>query len=163
MVDVKKSYDAATQKILARADKIDTAVAYRAEVPYSLHEIVVALRKLYANTAFRNKFFDRRQFNDVQPWAKGMCALSSACVYELYGGAAVWEPMAIKMGQWEHGTVVFLRERSTGLIFDATGDQFVGLTVPYEIGQPINKPMSGVGGMKKIDFIKRVKKELDKR
>jgi len=39
----------------------------------------------------------------------------------------------------------------------------VGLTVPYEIGQPINKPMSGVGGMKKIDFIKRVKKELDKR
>lgn len=163
MIDVKKSYDVATQKVLARADKIDAAVAYRADVPYSLHDIAAVLRKLYANTAFRNKFFDRRQFNDVQPWARGMCALSSACVYELYGGSSVWEPMAIKMGQWEHGTVVFLRERNTGLVFDATGDQFVGLTVPYEIGQPINKPMSGIGGVKKSDFIKRVKQELDKR
>ena len=163
MKNYKESYVAATKKVLARADEIDAAVAYRADMPYSLHDIAGVLRRLYANTAFRNKFFDRKQFNDFMPWPTGMCALSTVCVYELFGGDSVWEPMAIKMGQWEHGTVVFLKEKSTGAIFDATSDQFVNLVVPYEIATPINRPVSEIKTPKRNEFIKRVKQELDKR
>lgn len=163
MKEYKKLYDAATQKVLKQAAAIDNAVSAFFETQYSLYDITRVLRNLYADHLFRDKFVGHQQFNGFTPWPKGFCALSSICIYELYGGDEMWEPSAIKLGTWEYAPVVFLRNRFTNEAFDTTGDQFAPLTVPYNIGESINKRMNDMKTPNKAEFIKRVKAELEKR
>ena len=94
MKDYIKKYDDATQKLLAQAAQIDAAVLPYADVQYTLYDITYTLRKMYKNHAFRDKFVGDTPFNGFVPWTKGFCALSSICIYELYGGDAVWEPIS---------------------------------------------------------------------
>ena len=163
MKDYIKKYDDATQKLLAQAAQIDAAVLPYADVQYTLYDITYTLRKMYKNHAFRDKFVGDMPFNGFVPWTKGFCALSSICIYELYGGDAVWEPSAIKLGAWEHAPVVYLRNRFTDTPFDTTGDQFAPLRVPYELGTPINRPMHKMNTPNKTEFVKRIITELDRR
>ncbi|MDR0726555.1 MAG: hypothetical protein LBF37_00660 [Rickettsiales bacterium] len=157
MSDRTESYNKATEAVLANARKIDLSVSAKFE--YSLEQMVTVLRDLYKNKKFRNKFIDKDIFKDeyVYP-SKGFCALSSVCIYELYGGSGVWELQAIKLGTWEHAPVVFLRDKLNWTAFDTTGDQFAPLIVPYQLGQPVNKKLNPT---KKTEFIKLVKRELD--
>jgi hypothetical protein len=120
------------------------------------------LRTLYADNKFRNRFVGTQQFQGFTPWAKGFCALSSICIYELYGGASVWEPSAIKLGTWEHAPVVFLRNKFSDEAFDPTGDQFAPLDVPYNLGTPINRSIKDMRTPNKTEFIRLVKKHLDR-
>lgn len=163
MENYKKSYDAATQKLLRQAAEIDRASLSHFDAQYTLHDIVYVLRGLYADEKFRRKFVGQNTFRGFVPWPKGFCALSSICIYELYGGGEVWEPSAIKLGAWEHAPVVYLQNKFTDAPFDATGDQFAPLVVPYHVGEPINKRMRDMKTPNKTEFIKRVKQELDRR
>lgn len=163
MENYKKSYDAATRKLLEQAAAIDRACMPQFEAQYTLYDITYVLRKLYADHLFRDKFVGHHQFNGFTPWTKGFCALSSICIYELYGGETVWNPSAIKLGAWEHAPVVYLENRFTGQPFDTTGDQFAPLVVPYNVGEPINKRMRDMKTPNKAEFIRRVKQELDRR
>ena len=163
MKDYVKQYDMATQKLLAQAAQIDAAVMPYADVQYSLYDITYTLRKMYKNPAFRRKFVGDLPFNGFVPWTKGFCALSSICIYELYGGDNVWEPSAIKIGSWEHAPVVYLQNRFTHTHFDTTGDQFAPLCVPYELGEPINKRVKDMKTPNKTDFVKRIIAELERR
>lgn len=163
MKDYVKQYDAATKKILTQAAQIDAAVMPYADVQYSLYDITYTLRKMYRDNAFRKKFVGELPFNGFVPWTKGFCALSSICIYELYGGDTVWNPSAIKMGAWEHAPVVYLQNRFTDTPFDTTGDQFAPLRVPYELGEPINKRMKDMKTPNKTEFVKRIIMELDRR
>lgn len=163
MSEYKKSYDAATRKILSQAEAIDRVSRPLFDAQYSLPDIAYVLRNLYADHLFRDKFVGDNQFLGFTPWPKGFCALSSICIYELYGGDTVWEPSAIKLGAWEHAPVVFLRNRFTGEAFDTTGDQFAPLIVPYNVGEPINRRMRDMRTPNKELFIKRVKQKLDRR
>ena len=162
MNDYQKSYAKATQQVLKRADALDRATRTEYYTEYKLRDIAYVLRNLYADHVFRDKFVGNMQFQGFTPWPKGFCALSSICVYELYGGSDVWEPYAIKMGAWEYAPVVFLRHRLTGEAFDATGDQFAPLVVPYHLGTPINRKIKDMRTPNKAEFIKRVKQELDR-
>ena len=163
MKNYKKSYADATRRLLQQAIEIDRASLPHFEAQYKLYDIVYVLRKLYADHLFRDKFVGDNQFNGFTPWPKGFCALSSICIYELYGGDTVWEPSAIKIGAWEYAPVVYLHNRFTDVPFDATGDQFAPLRVPYELGTPINRRMQDMKTPNKMAFIQRVKQELDKR
>lgn len=163
MQDYKKSYDMATRKLLTQASEIDRVCLSHFDAQYTLYEIVYVLRNLYADEKFRRKFVGQDIFRGFVPWTKGFCALSSICIYELYGGGDVWVPSAIKLGAWEHAPVVFLENKFTGAAFDTTGDQFAPLVVPYNVGEPINKRMRDMKTPNKAEFIKRVKQELDRR
>ena len=163
MQDYKKSYDMATRKLLTQASEIDRVCLSYFDAQYTLYEIVYVLRNLYADEKFRRKFVGQDIFRGFVPWTKGFCALSSICIYELYGGGDVWVPSAIKLGAWEHAPVVFLENKFTGAAFDTTGDQFAPLVVPYNVGEPINKRMRDMKTPNKAEFIKRVKQELDRR
>ncbi|MDO5012708.1 MAG: hypothetical protein Q4E56_04325 [Pseudomonadota bacterium] len=161
--DYKKTYDAATRKVLELASKIDSFALDKFDAEYRLVDIAYVLREKYADPAFRHKYVGNLPFNGFIPWPKGFCALSTICVYELYGGADIWTPSAIHLGDWEHAPVVFLRDNENGIAFDATGDQFAPLRVPYEVGTPINRRIGDMRTPNKAEFVRQIKQELDKR
>ncbi len=163
MKDYVARYDAATRRVLENAAKIDRFAMPIINAPYSLYKIASVLRQKYKDHLFRDKYVGDMQFEGFTPYPKGFCALSSICVYELYGGADIWVPSAIHMGDWEHAPVVFLRDINFGIAFDATGDQFAPLRVPYELGTPINRPIGKMRTPNKEAFIQQIKQELDKR
>ena len=163
MNDYIKNYNAATKKFLYLARQIDNAVLDKIDAQYSLHDITYVLRNKYADVAFRKKYVGNLPFNGFVPYTKGFCALTTICVYELYGGDGLWTPSAIKLGAWEHAPVVFLRDNVLDIPFDPTGDQFMPLRVPYELGTPINKRMRDMKTPNKAQFIADIKKELDNR
>ncbi len=163
MKDYVARYDAATRRVLENAAKIDRFAMPIINAPYSLYKIASVLRQKYKDHLFRDKYVGDMQFEGFTPYLKGFCALSSICVYELYGGADIWVPSAIHLGDWEHAPVVFLRDKNFGIAFDATGDQFAPLRVPYELGTPINRPIGKMRTPNKEAFIQQIKQELDKR
>ncbi len=163
MKDYVKQYNDATAKILAQARAIDRVTLPKMTLPYSLEDITKTLRRMYADHLFRDKYVGDMQFMGWTPWPKGFCALTAICVYNLYGGDAVWRPSAIHLGDWEHAPVVFLEHVDTGIAFDPTGDQFSPLRVPYEVGSPINKRIQDMRTPNKEKFIQQIKSELDRR
>ena len=163
MVNDILKYNEATEKLRELATEIDADFLPLYGMEYSLASIVDALRSKYRDHVFRHKYVGNLPFNGDVPWTKGFCALSTICIYTLYGGDAVWEPSAIKLGSWEHAPVVFLRDRMRERAFDTTGDQFAPLVVPYEVGTPINRRMQDMKTPNKNMFIKEIVKELDKR
>ncbi len=163
MKDYVARYDAANRRVLENAAKIDRFAMPIINAPYSLYKIASVLRQKYKDHLFCDKYVGDMQFEGFTPYPKGFCALSSICVYELYGGADIWVPSAIHMGDWEHAPVVFLRDKNFGIAFDATGDQFAPLRVPYELGTPINRPIWKMRTPNKEAFIQQIKQELDKR
>lgn len=163
MKDYMASYDAATRRVLENAARIDKFALPQIDTPYSLYDISSVLREKYKDHLFRDKYVGDMQFQGFTPYPKGFCALSSICVYELYGGADIWVPSAIHLGDWEYAPVVFLRDKEFGIPFDATGDQFAPLRVPYELGTPINRPIGKMRTPNKETFIKQIKQELDRR
>ncbi len=163
MNEYAKQYNDATAKILAQARAIDRVAMTKFDVEYSLYDISSVLREMYADPVFRDKYVGDMQFRGFTPWSKGFCALSTICIYNLYGGNDIWQPSAIKMGAWEHAPVVFLRQIETGVPFDTTGDQFAPLRVPYELGTSINKRIQDMRTPNKEKFIQQIKYELDRR
>ena len=109
MKDYVARYDAATRRVLENGAKIDRFAMPIINAPYSLYKIASVLRQKYKDHLFRDKYVGDMQFEGFTPYPKGFCALSSICVYELYGGADIWVPSAIHMGDWEHAPVVSWR------------------------------------------------------
>ena len=163
MKEYTKSYDDATRKVLERAAQLDRFLLDKFDAQYTLNDITYVLRSKYKDPLFRDKYVGDMQFRGFTPYPKGFCALSSICIYELYGGDQIWTPSAIHMGSWEYAPVVFLRDNFNGIAFDVTGDQFAPLRVPYELGTPINRPMDKMRTPNKHEFIRQIKQELDKR
>ena len=56
----------------------------------------------------------------------------------MYGGADVWDLMAIRYTDWGVSSVVFLRDKATGKSFGTTGEHFYPLEIPYNIGVPLD-------------------------
>ena len=129
-------YEDATSKIVARATKIEAATPaiYRAQ--YSLPHIVATLRAMYKDPVVHDRFVGTK-FTDNK-WSKGFCGLASTAIYKLYGGDDVWQMMAVRITDWEHGPVVFLKHRATGMNFGTTGEHFYPMTIPYNIGRPVD-------------------------
>ena len=163
MTDYIKQYDKATQEVLKLAEKIDRDFMPLYDLDYSLVDIVKVLRNKYKNPAFRKKYVGNMPFNGFVPYTKGFCALTTICIYDLYGGDSIWEPSAIKLGTWEHAPVVFLRDRMSGRAFDPTGDQFAPLVVPYDVATPINKRVKDMKTPNKDAFIKEIVSELQRK
>ncbi len=163
MKDYLDFYEAATQKVLERAALIDRFARSEFDAHYSLQDIAFVLRNKYKDHLFRDRYVGDMQFLGFTPYPKGFCALSAICIYELYGGGDIWTPSAIKLGDWEHAPVVFLRDKLNGIAFDPTGDQFAPLRVPYEVGSPINKTIKQMRTPNKEKFIKEIQQELDRR
>ena len=162
MKDYKSQFDRATRKVQILASEIDRDFMPLYDLQYSLYDIVTVLRDKYADPSFRKKYVGDMTFNGFVPWTKGFCALTAICIYNLYGGDAIWEPSAIKLGSWEYAPVVFLRDRMHGRAFDPTGDQFAPLNVPYNVGTPINKRMQDMKTPNKNKFIQDITDELNK-
>lgn len=156
-------YDAATQKVLEQASKIDRFALNQFDAQYTLYDITYVLRNKFKDHLFRDRYVGDMQFMGFVPYPKGFCALSTICIYNLYGGEDLWLPSAIKLGSWEYAPVVFLRDRFSDLPFDTTGDQFAPLRVPYELGTPINKRIKDMKTPNKEKFIAEIKRELDRR
>lgn len=163
MDDYVRRYNAATERLLDLATQIDRFALERFDAQYTLHDITYVLRSKYADHLFRDRYIGDMQFMGFTPWPKGFCALSTICIYELYGGDTIWEPSAIKLGTWEYAPVVFNRERSHNLVFDTTCDTFAPLHVPYEIASPINKPVGEMRTPNKKMFMQEIKQALDNR
>ena len=123
MNDYLAKYDAATRKVLETAQRIDSVMLDKFDAEYTLYDISYVLRNKFKDAAFRKKYVGNMPFMGFVPYPKGFCALSTICIYNLYGGDTVWQPSAIKLGAWEHAPVVFLRNRELDIPFDTTGDQ----------------------------------------
>ncbi|MBO7642781.1 MAG: hypothetical protein J6S74_01460 [Alphaproteobacteria bacterium] len=162
MTNEVAEFNKATKRILEAASKIDNDFMSIVDVQYPLVDIANVLRKKYLDPHFRNKYVGSMTFNGTVPYAKGFCALSAICIYNLYGGDEIWEPSAIKLGAWEYAPVVFLRERMHNRAFDTTGDQFAPLIVPYDVGTPINKRIQDMKTPNKSMFIREIINELNR-
>ena len=158
-----KQYDAATRKVMALAAQIDARVRDEYLLEYRLQDITYVLRSNFRDAAFRKRYVGNLPFNGFVPYPKGFCALSTICIYNLYGGDSIWRPSAIKLGAWEHAPVVYLQNYALDVPFDVTGDQFAPLRVPYEVGEPINRRMQDMRTPNKEKFIAEIKQELDRR
>ena len=158
-----KKYDLATKRVLENAQKIDSVALQHIDTQYTLYDIANVLRDKFKDHLFRDRYVGDMQFMGFVPYAKGFCALSTICIYNLYGGADLWTPSAIKLGAWEYAPVVFLRDNILNQPFDTTGDQFAPLRVPYELGTPINKRVQDMKTPNKEKFMAEIKKELDRR
>lgn len=162
MINDVSEFDKATKRMLNQAEQIDRDFLPIVDVQYPLVDIVNVLRKKYQDPHFRNKYVGNMTFNGTVPYAKGFCALSAICIYNLYGGSAVWNPSAIKLGAWEYAPVVFLRDRMHNRAFDPTGDQFAPLVVPYDVGTTINKRIQDMKTPNKYMFIREIVSELNR-
>ena len=163
MTNYIEQYDRATKQVLDLAKKIDRDFMPLYDLEYPLADIVTVLRAKYKDPKFRKKYVGDMPFNGFVPYAKGFCALTTICIYNLYGGSEIWEPSAIKLGTWEHAPVVFLRDRLSNRAFDPTGDQFAPLVVPYDVATPINKRIKDMKTPNKDAFIREIVTELKKR
>lgn len=98
MNDYIKKYDAATQRVLAQAREIDRFALQEFDAQYTLYDISYVLRQKFKDHLFRDRYVGDMQFMGFTPYPKGFCALSTICVYNLYGGDEIWTPSAIKLG-----------------------------------------------------------------
>ncbi len=136
MKNYAQHYEDATKKIVELATRIHHANIMNVSVPYTLPKITWALRSIYKDPEFHDIFVGTKLSDNK--WSKGFCALASMAVYRLYGGDKIWEMMAIRPSEWEFGPVVFLRDRKTGLAFGTTGEHFYPITIPYDLGRPVD-------------------------
>lgn len=137
MKSYAERYEEFTKATVEIAAKIQNANQDKfANVQYTLPQVTLALRNIYKDPIFHQKFVSS-QMSDNK-WSSGFCALASVIIYEMYGGADVWNMMAIRYKDWVHGSVVFLQDKATGLNFGTTGEHFYPITIPYEIGKPLD-------------------------
>ena len=128
-----EEFTAATVKL---AEQIHRANREKvADVKYTLPQITLALRNIYKDPLFHEKFVSSKMSDNK--WSSGFCAMASVVIYEMYGGENVWNLMAVRPNDWEHGSVVFLQDKATGINFGTTGEHFYPETIPYEIGKPL--------------------------
>lgn len=136
-----KSYEQRYEEFTAATVKLAQQIhdANRDKVAgakYTLPQITTALRNIYKDPIFHEKFVSSKMSDNK--WSSGFCALASVMIYEMYGGENVWNLMAIRPTDWERGSVVFLQDKATGINFGTTGEHFYPLAIPYEIGKPLD-------------------------
>lgn len=142
MKSYSERYEEFTRATVELAKKIENANRDKLHTQYSLPQITIALRNIYKNPVFHNRFVGSEMSENK--WSSGFCAMASIIIYEMYGGADVWDFMAIRYNDWvdEKGqpisSVVFLRDRATGINFGTTGEHFYPRVVPYDIGKPLD-------------------------
>lgn len=108
-----------------------------ADVKYTLPQVTIALRNIYKDPIFHEKFVGGKMSDNK--WSSRFCAMAaSVIIYEMFGSANVWNLMAIRYRDWERGPVVFLQDKATGINFGTTGEYFYPLTIPYELGKPLD-------------------------
>lgn len=135
-------YEEFTKATVELAKKIHAANKDKISTQYTLPEITVALRNIYKNPVFHEAFVSSKMSDNK--WSSGFCAMASVLIYELYGGDEVWNLMAIRYNDWLDennqpiSSVVFLQDKTTGINFGTTGEHFYPLTVPYDIGKPLD-------------------------
>lgn len=130
-------YEEFTTATVKLAEKIHDANREKvADVKYTLPQITLALRNIYKDPIFHEKFVSSKMSDNK--WSSGFCAMASVVIYEMYGGENVWELMAIRQKDWPRSPVIFLRDKTTGINFGTTGEHFYPETIPYEIGRPVD-------------------------
>lgn len=95
MTNEVAEFNKATKRILELVSKIDNAFSQIVDVQYPLFDIANILRKKYLDPRFRNKYVGNMMFNGTVPYAKGFCALSAICIYNLYGGDEIFAPLIV--------------------------------------------------------------------
>lgn len=130
-------YEEFTTATVKLAEKIHDANREKvADVKYTLPQITLALRNIYKDPIFHEKFVSSKMTDNK--WSSGFCAMASVIIYEMYGGENVWELMAIRQKDWPKSPVIFLRDKTMGINFGTTGEHFYPETIPYEIGRPVD-------------------------
>lgn len=76
MENYKKSYDAATRKLLSQAADIDRMCLQHFDAQYTLYDITYVLRSLYADEKFRRKFCGAKYLSRLCAMDQGiLCAV----------------------------------------------------------------------------------------
>jgi len=137
MKEYSERYEEFTKATVKLAERIHNANTDKfVGVKYTLPQVTFALRSIYKDPIFHEKFVSSKMSENK--WSSGFCAMASVIVYEMFGGSDVWNLMAIRYKDWEYGSVVFLQDKATGINFGTTGEHFYPVTIPYEIGTPLN-------------------------
>ena len=137
MKTYEQRYEDFTKAIVKVAKEIEAANKDKlVGVKYSLPEITITLHNIYKNPIYHNRFVGSKMSDNK--WSSGFCAMASLIVYELYGGANIWDLMAVRYNDWGVSSVVFLRDKRTGKNYATTGEHFYPLIVPYKIGVPLD-------------------------
>ncbi len=137
MKEYSQRYEEFTKATIKLAEQIHNANKEKvAKAKYTLPQITLALRNIYKDPIFHEKFVSSKMSDNK--WSSGFCAVASVIIYEMYGGEDVWELMAIRSKDWPRSPVVFLRDKATGINFGTTGEHFYPETIPYEIGRPVD-------------------------
>lgn len=130
-------YEEFTKATVKLAELIQSANRDKlAGLSYTLPQVTFALRSIYKDPIFHEKFVGGKMSDNK--WSSGFCAMASVVIYEMFGGSDVWNLMAIRRQDWERGSVVFLQDKASGLNFGTTGEHFYPITIPYEIGKPLD-------------------------
>jgi hypothetical protein len=152
MKNYAEVYNKATKKILARAKEIDLHIKYTA--PYSLYNIVSAMRELFKDCEFRDAFAK----NDDENWSRGMCALSSIAINTLAGKE--YQLMAISPKDWDLGPLIFVKTLYDDKPFHTTdGQVFAGHRIPYELAFPLD--IEKIRTPNKTEFINAVAQKIE--
>ena len=137
MKDYATRYEEFTNATVKLAERIHNANLNKViNIQYTLPQITLALRNVYKNPVFHERFVSSKMSENK--WSSGFCAIASLVIYEMYGGENVWDLMAVRYNDWKFGSVVFLRDKATGINFGTTGEHFYPETIPYEIGKPLD-------------------------
>ena len=137
MKDYATRYEEFTNATVKLAEQIHNANLNKViNIQYTLPQITLALRNVYKNPVFHERFVSSKMSENK--WSSGFCAIASLVIYEMYGGENVWDLMAVRYNDWKFGSVVFLRDKATGINFGTTGEHFYPETIPYEIGKPLD-------------------------
>lgn len=151
MKTYSERYEEFTRATVKLAEQIHNANRDKfADAKYTLPQVTHALRNIYKDPIFHEKFVSSKMSENK--WSSGFCAMASVIIYEMFGGENVWNFMAIRYKDWEHGSVVFLQDKATGINFGTTGEHFYPVTIPYEIGKPLD-----------VEKLKTPNKEIFKR
>ena len=135
-------YEDFTLATITLAKKIQSAnTSNLRNVKYTLPEITFALRNIYKNPVYHTRLVSSKMSDNR--WSDGFCAMSSLTIYEMTGGADVWNLMAILYNDWvvdgkNISSVVFLQDKKTGINFGTVGEFLYPLKIPYDIGVPLD-------------------------
>jgi len=128
-----KTYDDFTQGIIKVAEAIRLPADLK--VKYTLPQIAYALRFMYKIPEIHG-YFVKSEMNENK-WSGGFCALASMEIYNRTGKDRVWNIMYLDQAVWSPGPVTYLRTKKEKINFGTTGEHFLPLIIPYELGSKI--------------------------
>lgn len=146
MANKQDTYNAATQKLIEKAQRIDAQFDFA--LPYNIADTVKKIRAAFQNKNVRQKIlnpkWEKIDFQDER-YSAGFCSIASYIIGHTFTPPHRPSPWAFYQftDVPTFGNHIWLQFIPTGDIFDITFDQFTDfngaqMDIPYHLGKQVN-------------------------